>query len=298
MEIIVTIPLIDGPNKIRAVAASTDQTESNPVEVIYTYKKPAPPKPNMYVLGIGINEYLNAKYNLNFCVADCRGFLQTIGEKAAKIFDTVSVSVLLNADATRDKVTQTLESMKKRINPEDVFVFFYAGHGIALENEDGKTEFYYVLHDVTQMTDVSKCQASGLSGEEMRQALKTIQATKQILFVDACNSGAFAQSFAVRGAAEENALAKLSRASGSVIIASTTSTQFAREFAELNHGVFTYTLLEALSGKASKENGEISVARIKEYIDDYVPQYTKQYQGEAQWPTTFMFGMDFPIGVK
>ncbi len=61
----------------------------------------------------------------------------------------------------------------------------------------------------------------------MRKLLSEIKASKQAMFVDACNSGAFAAQFAMRGAAEENALAKLSRASGSVIYASTTKEQFA-----------------------------------------------------------------------
>ena len=96
----------------------------------------------------------------------------------------------------------------------------------------------------------------------------------------------------------ENALAKLSRSTGSAIFASTTKDQFATESSELKHGVFTFVLMEALNGGASTGNCQITVASLKNFIDDQIPFYTEKYKGKAQYSTTFMFGQDFPIGVK
>jgi len=59
------------------------------------------------------------------------------------------------------------------------------------------------------MSSAEKCVENGISGSEMKQLFAQIKAGKQVIFVDACNSGAFAAQFASRGAAEENALAKL-----------------------------------------------------------------------------------------
>ncbi len=296
-----TVALTEGENKFSAVGFSEDMSESNPVTSFVTYKPVAWTKPNMYVLGVGINEYRNSKYNLNYCVGDVTGFVEVILPKAKKLFTNVYTTTITNREATRSNVMKALADIQSKAKPEDVLIIFYAGHGIALDAEvEGamKNEFFYVLSDVTQMTDPLKCTQDGISGTEMRKALSGIKAGKQVMFVDACNSGAFAQQFAVRGAAEENALAKLSRATGSVIYASTTKEQFATEFKDLQHGAFTYVLIDALSGKASLANGQITVSSIKAFVDDQIPVITKKYKGEEQFPTTFIWGQDFPIGVK
>jgi len=293
--------LTDGENKLKAVGFSDDMTESNPVYATVTYKAAPAGKPDMYILAVGINEYKNSKYNLNYCVDDVQGFVSTITPKAKKIFGNVYTTTVLNQEATKDNLLQKIEEIKAKIKPADVFTLFYAGHGIALDVEtDGKTisEFFYVLNGVTQMSSSEKCAENGISGSEMKQLFAQIKAGKQVMFVDACNSGAFAAQFASRGAAEENALAKLSRATGSVIFASTTKEQVATEFKELKHGVFTFVVMEALSGKGSLANGQLTAKSIMSYVEDKIPEYSKKYKGEEQYPTTFMWGQDFPLGVK
>ncbi|MDD2331880.1 MAG: caspase, partial [Candidatus Cloacimonetes bacterium] len=76
------------------------------------------------------------------------------------------------------------------------------------------------------------------------------------------------------------------------------SDQFATEFAELGHGIFTYALLEALSGKAADATGQITNNGIKSYIDNRIPELSRIHRGSEQYPTTFSFGQDYPIGLK
>lgn len=302
LEQVFDVPLNDGDNNLRAIGFSDDMTESSAVTTNVAYSAPVSVVPNMYVLAIGINDYENSKYNLNYCVDDANGFVSALANRAKGIFRDVSVTTVLDRKANKANIVAFLDELRSKIRPCDVFVLFYAGHGIALDITDanGKSvsEFYYILSGVTQMTSPDKCAKEGISGTEMRKILAEIKATKQVLFVDACNSGAFANEFAVRGAAEENALAKLSRATGSVVFASTSKDQYATEFSELRHGVFTYVVLEALGGKGALENGQITAKSLMTYVEDKIPEYTEKYKGEKQYPTTFMWGMDFPIGMK
>ena len=297
-----TVALERGENKLRAIGFSNELIESRPELALISYSAPVINKPDMYILAIGINEYRNSRYNLNYCVADMNGFVTTLKPKAEKLFNNVYVNTVSNRDANRENIIKSLTDLQKKVKPEDLFVFFYAGHGIALEvsETDRKTrsEFYYILSDVVQMTDPVRVAENGLSGTELRQILSEIKATKQVMFIDACYAGAIAEQYAMRGAAEENALARLSRASGSVIFASTTADQAAVEFKELNHGVFTYVLLEAIRGAAATASGQITAGSIKTYVDEKIPDYTEKYRGTPQWPTTFMWGQDFPVGLK
>ena len=297
-----TVAVINGENTLRAVGISDDMSESNPVTATVRYASVSTAKPAMYILAIGINEYRNKKYNLNYCVDDLKGFIETITPQAKKIFSKVNTTLLMNREANQRNLLNAFETLKASINAEDVFILFYAGHGIAMQRDEGakgeKKEFYYILTDVTQMTDPVKAEQDGLSGTEMKKRLSGIKAAKQVLFIDACNSGAFTEQFTLRGAAEENALAKLSRSTGSVIFASTTKEQFASEFKELHHGVFTYVLIDALKGNASLPDGQLTVASLKAFMDEQIPAVTKRYKGEEQFPTSFIWGQDFPIGMK
>src|SRR6056297_3117439 len=302
LETVFTIPLENGENHLRAIGFSQDRTESAPAIASVEYESPVQVKPNMYIVAIGINEYLNSRYNLNYCVADMNGFVKELKPRAERLFNMVDVVTISDRNATRANVLNIFNNLEARVEPEDVFIFFFAGHGIALDVQqpDGKmsSEFYYILADVVQMTDPSKVAAEGISGTEMREIISSIKATKQVAFIDACYAGAITEQFAMRGAAEENALARLSRSTGSVIFASTTADQEATEFKDLNHGVFTFVVLEAIKGAGATQSGQLTAASIKAYVDEKLPEYTKKYRGTPQWPTTFMWGQDFPIGLK
>jgi len=128
--------------------------------------------------------------------------------------------------------------------------------------------------------------------------MKSIKCNKQVIFIDACNSGAFTDKFALKGAAEETALAKLGRASGTVIFASTTASQFAAEVKELKHGIFTYSVINAFDNMGFNNNGELLISRIKGHLNDEIPELTKKYRNKRQDPKAFDYGMDFPIGMK
>jgi uncharacterized caspase-like protein len=80
-------------------------------------------------------------------------------------------------------------------------------------------------------------------------------------------------------------------------LASSGTQQFAAEFDQLQHGTFTYALLEALDGKADRGDGQVTINEIKLYMDERVPALTEQYGGKAQYPTGYITGNDFPISV-
>lgn len=171
---------------------------------------------------------------------------------------------------------------------------FYAGHGISHQKGVG-SDFYFVLHDTTRMTDDAVLARTAVSGEELRSWLSGIAAQKQLILLDACNSGAFAEGFTRRGAAEEMDLARLSRRSGSVVIGASTEGDFAYEAAGLGHVIFTWSVLEALTGKAAA-NGLVTANSLKSYVDVRLPDLSLQLVNKEQYPWTFAIGQDFAIG--
>ena len=102
------------------------------------------------------------------------------------------------------------------------------------------------------------------------------------------------------GPAQEKAIAQLARSTGTTVLASAGTEQFAVEFKQLRHGVFTYALLQGMSGAADggrPPDGKITVKELEAYLNDEVPKPTQRYRGKQQWPTSYSFGQDFPVGV-
>ena len=246
---------------------------------------------------VGIDAYKNPKYNLNYAVADASSFMQSIQNGVKNITSKVHVYEVKNDQAVRDNIISKFTQIASTANPQDIFIFYYAGHGVVAQ--DGSKEFYLVPHDVTQLYgDDGALKQKGVSAKELKQISSGIPAQKQLFILDACQSAGALNTVALRGAAEEKAIAQLARSTGTHWLTASGSEQFATEFDELGHGVFTYALLEALSGKADSGDNRITVNEIKAYIESRVPEISEKYKGSPQYPSSFGFGQDFPVGIK
>jgi WD40 repeat protein len=296
------VSLLPGKNIFRATAFSNDQTESEPFELIIERKAPAG-KSDLYILAVGINVYKNAKYNLNYAGADAEALSLAIEKKGKGIFGKVYKTLLTDSLATREGVEKAFKEIADKAKPEDSFVFFYAGHGILIDADtDANKNFYLVPHDVTQITTIGggELAQKGISSGLLRDWTTQIKAGKQLMMLDACQSGGAIQAFAERGLSEEKAISQLARSAGIVILTASGTEQQAVEFKRLGHGVFTYALLQGLNGEAdgNPADGIINVSEIETFLDRKVPELTKEYRGTTQYPQRYSRGQDFPIGIN
>ncbi len=300
-SVVFEIALVPGDNRLRAIAPNSKRVESAPDEILIQYKPGAetnPPTPSniqLHMVVVGINKYKNAKYNLNYAIADATAFTNALKAGATGLFADIQVHTVADEQATKSGIVAAMDRVKAQAKPQDVFVFYYAGHGVL----DDKNQYYLVPHDVTQLYGNPDALAQqGLSATLLQQYAREIKAQKQLFLLDACQSaGALQQTATARGAAEEKAISQLARATGTHWITASGSEQFASEFAQLGHGTFTYALLEALAGKADNGDKRITVKEIDAYLQAVVPELTAKYKGTPQYPASFGFGNDFPVGV-
>lgn len=293
------LSLVDGENRLRAVAFTEREVESEAATLTIEYAAPQQAQPALWLLAVGINQYRNPRYNLNYAKDDAAGFVRAVQSAGTRLYSAVNTVVIEDREASRTAIVAAIESIAEEAAAEDVFLFFYAGHGIALDpEEDGTSEFYFIPSDVTQMTDPGQVQSAALSGAEFEDLVSTIPARKQFYVLDACNSGAISAAFGIRGAAEELALSRMSRATGSALIAASRDDQFAQEFEALGQGALTAAIVEGLAGEAALGNGQITVGALKSYVEYTLPGLTEEYAGRPQFPTGFISGQDFPIGLR
>jgi hypothetical protein len=283
-----TITLVDGQNTFRATGFSRDRTESNPSEV--TVFLAAPQKEiSLYLFASGINTYKNPALNLNFAEPDARALVGFFKGAGGGLFKHVYVTDYYNDQATKTAITGELTQLEST-NPQDVVVLYLAGHG---EDADGK--WYFIPYELTYPEREEDVKAGGLSSDELAGFIRKIKAQKVLVLIDACKAGAALVAF--RGFEDRKALSQLSRSTGVHVVAASTNSQFAAEVKELGHGVFTYTLLQGLSGKAAGAGEAVTVRKLLGYIEEQLPEITKKYKQEAQYPVVDSRGMDFPLVV-
>jgi WD40 repeat protein len=288
------VDLIGGQNTFTATAHNKDRVESDP-QSAEIFSDHASKSSTCYVLAIGINQYKNPRMSLNYAKPDADSFGKVMNTNGSQLFKSIELHTLYDADATREKILSKMDELASRISPEDVFIFYYAGHGSMVDNR-----FYFIPTETLRLYDGGSLYKEAIEATALQEKFRQVKALKQLIIMDACQSGGSVELLANRGASEEKAIAQLSRSAGIHVMASAGSEQFAAEFTELGHGLFTYVLIRALEGEAdgAPKDGKVTIYELKSFIDDQVPEMTRKLKGKPQYPYTFSRGQDFPVVVR
>ena len=291
------IELIDGVNNITAVAVGKNKVESDPISMQVKFDGEAA-KTDLFIFSIGINEYKNRNYNLTYAVKDAEDFSKNLAKGGVSLFNKIVTYHIQDDKANKAEILAVFEKLKLEVGPEDVFVFYYAGHGVmSLGDELSGEKFYIVTHNITSFFGEDLLKEEGLSATELLDFSKEIAAQKQLFILDACHSGGALNELAMRGNGREKAIAQLARNTGTFFLTASQDVQYANESGDLKHGLFTYALLEIIGG-VNQENQldkKITINEIKTYVEERVPELSEKYHGSPQYPTSYSFGQDFPI---
>ncbi|MBK6966517.1 MAG: caspase family protein [Bacteroidales bacterium] len=307
-----TINLTPGQNSFLAIALNTQRTESKPDEILVTYQSgsvPANIKPitpvnggaidkvdknaTLHLIVVGINHYQNQKMVLNYALADATAFKDEMEKDAKSVITNIKTYFVTDDLATKTGITAAFGNVQELAKPSDVFVFYYAGHGVIGKDK----EFYLVPNDVSDLKNVqAELETKAIPAKLLQQYAIDIAARKQLFILDACQSaGAFNEMLQADGDRQKS-IAVVSRSTGTHWMAASGAQQYANEFSQLGHGAFTYVLLEALKGSAAADK-MITVNGLKNYLQQGVPELMKKYSGTLQYPASYGFGNDFPVEI-
>jgi WD40 repeat protein len=245
-------------------------------------------KPKLYVLAIGISEYVNADYKLDFAADDAKAIVAALQRLKGGLYEDAIVKTLIDENATRGNMQDGLEWIQAQTSQHDVAMIFYAGRGI----NDNSGTFYMLPVNA----DVKKIRSTCLNFEELRQTVSNI-AGKVVVFIDACHSGN-GMGPGIRDVADINAVVNelSSTENGAVTFTSSTGKQYSLENKEWQHGAFTKALLEGFSGKAVVPGkNKITVKSLDAYVSERVRTLTNG----MQHPTSVIPPNvpDFPIAI-
>jgi len=228
---------------------------------------------NIYIVSIGISEYKGEKLKLSYASKDARDIYETMN-RSARLFlnDTAGKAVhsyCLNttpeADMWPDKlhIKQVFQRIMDSAKADDIVFVFFAGHGIL---ESGNSKLFLLSADAADFNIQGVQKDVAISTTELNTWMQGIKANKQILILDACNSGQalsdLTNLLAARNmpADQRRALENLKDETGICILSASASGQSAYETSIYNQGLLTYSLLSGIKfGSGLRDNRFIDV---------------------------------------
>lgn len=235
-----------------------------------------------WALLVGVNRYIDPAFpSLKFCVKDVLALEQTLKDLG---YTVVCLHDELNPDdpryPTRDNIEAELAQLCRAVKQDDLLLVHFACHGKLVENQP-----VLITREIRAATLAKKA----LSLAEVEKQIRESKARRLVMMLDACHTGvAIGRDVAdpdfIRNAYE--------LAEGFALIAASTAQQIAQEWQEKEHGVFTYYLLEGLSGKADR-NGKkfVTVNDLQTHVLDGLTRWNVQHGGLIQTPTVRAEGL-------
>lgn len=211
------------------------------------------------------------------------------------------MTLLKDEQATRANVERALNGLRQA-KPDDYFVIYIAAHGALVPQRDSRTSGteevpFFLLHD----SDLRDMNNTAIRMDSFRELVTEVPAKNGLVLSDTCHSAGV--QLAGRGLyattrANSRFLDEMKRVGrGVAFLSAADQTELSYELDDLNHGAFTWCLLEGLRGNADIDrDGKITFLELKDYLRDRVPEMTNQRQ-HPQYNTTTIEANYIPVAV-
>jgi tetratricopeptide (TPR) repeat protein len=249
---------------------------------------------NKYAIIVGIDDYEDQEVTRLHCaVSDAKAMnallIKRLGFDEERIFLFTS-DQKGKAAAKRGNIAVALGNIQTAIKPGGSFIFFFSGHGIAMEGEN------FLLTQEAIPTNRVSLEETALKVSRVREYIEKMQADKVLLIVDACRidpggkkGGArnlmgedFARGLIIKTANAEKGNPARIRAAATLFSCSKGESSY--EWTEKNNGFFTYFLLKGIQGEAADGSGRVTLNSLESYISQKVKDAAKVQRGVEQTP--------------
>ena len=220
----------------------------------------------LFVVAIGINDYddLPSDLDLDYAENDAIQFVNNLKQGTGKIFSEFNALILTqdNEPPTHANIRKALKLFSKA-KPDDTVILFLAGHGLMQ-----KSEYLFLTKDSSKLKDESWNTKTTIMWDEFQNVLSSSQG-RRILFVDTCHAANAFNPELVKNGSDSNIIA----------LTSTDGKSLAEEDQKLKHGVFSYSLIEGIKGKAdTHKDGKIKITEILSFVASEVDEMTSGRQ--------------------
>lgn len=243
--------------------------------------------PQTFAMIMGISKYKYVR-PLSYADKDAEMFRDYLKSPAGGRLKEENIFMVLNEQAISavfwGKGFQWLKA--KKLQKGDKLFIYLAGHGDAIDED----QFFYLTYDCNPAGDKNNYLVGGtiqLFNLKKKIAAETAKGVEVFFIMDACRTnelpgGSDGQNFLNAAISEKRA--------GEVIMLATGAGQESLEDISIGtgHGLFTYYLVDGLSGLADTDGGsgdnKVTLAEIQKYVDKNVPTIAQQRFRRKQDP--------------
>lgn len=207
---------------------------------------------------VGIDNYVDF-IPLNGCEADAASMADILGMQEYGFTTTLLAGQAATGAAIKTEIERLF-----RPEVDALYLFYFSGHGV-------RTNFGASIC----ASDGSRA-CPGVEFSFLEQVSRTLRDNfaSFVIILDCCHSGEV--SLPVRGLSPESILSHLTSAgSSSVVLAACGEAETAKGL--LGRGVFTNVLLEAISGCAANNNGEVTALSVSAYLEQQFRATERQH---------------------
>jgi uncharacterized caspase-like protein len=301
------------PNTIEVLAWNAEgYLSSRGAKLVWTPEgQPATKPPEVYAVVGGISTYSSSSINLRYAAKDAEDFAKALALGSKRLFgaDKVHLAVLSTSGnagtiaPTKANFRKAFEAARKA-KPEDLFIVYLAGHGVALRLSGDNDTYCYLAQEArsTDLTDPAVRAASSITSDEMVEWIKQVPALKQVMILDTCAAGAAqAKLSESRNLSSDQirAIERLKDRTGFHVLMGSAADKVSYETSQFSQGLLTYALLEGMKGAALLKDEFIDVSKLFQYAADRVPELARSIRlGGVQKPviTAPKGGASFEVG--
>lgn len=217
----------------------------------------SPERPHDYALIVGVGYYKSLPA-ADYAENDAREVAAAVRALGVPEENTVS---LIGAKATLSEVSKYVEEwLPRRVSPDSRVYFFYSGHG-SPDIKDGTA--YMMPWD----GDPAFVKSTGFPLQRLYDALSALKAARVVAMIDSCFSGAGGRSVLVAGV-RPLVTVKLPDAPSPKITVLTAAEgeEVAGSLPERGHGLFSYYLIQGLTGAAAPDAEHLTVDELYSFV--------------------------------
>ncbi|MCV2419635.1 polysaccharide deacetylase family protein [Paucibacter sp. DJ2R-2] len=253
----------------RPATASADGAAEAPLSGTNLYR-------DSHALIIGIDQYQRWP-RLAHAGRDARVMRDTLQKNFG--FPAENISLLLDGEATRANILRALNGLVnarqgegRRVRRDDRVFVFFAGHGSTRRLPSGR-EIGYVIPVDAGLDDL---QTDAIAMPQLQEVGEALAAKHALFIIDACYSGlGLTRAGAAGGSA--NFIRDNARRMGRQMMTAGGADQQVADDGPGGHSVFTWTLLQALTGKADLNgDGLITGTELAAYVAPAVASIARQ----------------------
>jgi hypothetical protein len=240
---------------------------------------------NGFALVIGIGTYANTpKLNVPITAQDAKEIAEVLKDQSKCGYPAQQVTLLNDANATRDRILQELDAIAQKVSDSDTFFLFYSGHG-----DYGTDDGYYLTTHDTQLENKKVVTGTGINEKELLEKLRAIKTKRTFLIFNACHAGNISPDSLSGNESEDDtgfnlpdrlSTALLGTGEGRVVITACRETQKSWFSTEEDLTIFTDILAEGLRGRGiTNRKGYISAFDLYAHVYNKVTKAVEERFG-------------------